>query len=393
MTQKTGDTARKARSKEAVNVQTLAEHPRTKRLKVVDLTMRRGSAVSSRLAKASSSSAKKTREEVSSVERKTRRSVKASDKSPDKPAAASKIKAPSLRKKKALLAQAGLKKTTRVPKESKRAVSDLPITGGLETKEKKKLSLEKRTEAPKEVVQVKHWWEGKSFLSKGARRGRNYRVDLRVHTPGTEIFFSAGGVDPGAALVRLGRVKGLQLMGVTDHNNASYIDIIKSEASGTKLRIIPGLELCCRVGSCDKVSIAALFPEESSGEDVFAVLRNLQVPDSAFGKVAYCLEMDFARVVETVEQAGGILLPSRLDKTPFSQLAIPDLVEKYGFHAFDLAYPENKQIFEKRWPLGEFTFFSFSNCHSLAQVGSRIEKIKLEEPGFLGLKNLIARRT
>ena len=41
---------------------------------------------------------------------------------------------------------------------------------------------------------------------------------------------------------------------------------------------------------------------------------------------------------------------------------------------------------------GGFTFFSFSNANSLAQVGTRVTKAKLVSPDFQGIKQLVARR-
>jgi hypothetical protein len=230
------------------------------------------------------------------------------------------------------------------------------------------------------------------FIAKQNKKGRKYKIDLRVHTPGSYGFFSTGGVDPAPALVRLARVKGLDMIGVTDYYNAAYIDQVRAQAEGTKIVVLPGFDMCCRVGICDQITAIALFPPDRTSIDIQAALDELKVPVSAYGRPDYILEVDFSTVVDCVERRGGIIIPSRVDKTPFRRLAIPDLVESFGFHAFDLVHTENPDFFREKWPSGGFTFFSFSNANALGQVGTRSATVRLNSPGFDGLKELVARR-
>jgi hypothetical protein len=71
---------------------------------------------------------------------------------------------------------------------------------------------------------------------------------------------------------------------------------------------------------------------------------------------------------------------------------IPELVENYGFRAFDLAYADSSAFFKKRWPKIKFQLFTFSDANALAQIGSRNAKVKMPTPGFEGLKDLISRQ-
>lgn len=230
------------------------------------------------------------------------------------------------------------------------------------------------------------------FLAIPPKKGKQYALDLRIHSPGTQGFFSTGGVDPGAAFVRLAKVKGLDMMAVTDYNNAEFIDVVKSQAANSKLTVIPGVDLRCKINSCDEIYLIALFPDSYGSAEVFKVLFELGVPRWARGKEEYCLDKDFSEIVRIVESNAGVLIPTRVDKTPFRQLALPTLIDEYGLHAFDLVHPENTEVFKTRWPNGEFTFFCFSNANSLAQLGSRIEKVKLTKPGFEGIRELVQRR-
>jgi hypothetical protein len=56
-----------------------------------------------------------------------------------------------------------------------------------------------------------------------------------------------------------------------------------------------------------------------------------------------------------------------------------------------LAYPDSAQYFKKNWPKTKFNLFCFSNAHALAQVGSRMAKVKLAESGFAGILPIVGR--
>jgi hypothetical protein len=231
-----------------------------------------------------------------------------------------------------------------------------------------------------------------SFMAKPIKTGKKYLVDLRVHSPGTEGYFSVGGVDPGPAVVSLAKVKGLDVIAVTDYFNASYIDIVRQSAERTKMNVIPGVTLRCAIGACREVYLIALFPETNTGADIFALLTELGVPKEMYGHGDYCLDLPFEEILKTIESRGGVAIPSRLDKTPYRLLSATSLIEDYGFHAFDLVYPDNTEYFKDRWPGGEFTFLTFSKANALGQIGSRVAKIRLVEPGFAGIKALVRRR-
>lgn len=231
-----------------------------------------------------------------------------------------------------------------------------------------------------------------SFIAKPPKKGKKYLLDLRVHSPGSQGYFSPGGVEPGPAIIRLARVKGLDAIGLTDYYNASFIDEVKETAWKAGVRVIPGVDLCCEVAGCCEIFVTVLFPEYATAAHIFHVLNELEVPESAYGRPDYLLRKPFADVVKIVETHGGVLIPSRVDKTPYRQLAIPTLVEEFGLHAFDLVHPENPEFFQKHWPDGEFTFFAFSNAHALGQIGNRGNKVKLAEPGFQGIKDRVQRR-
>jgi hypothetical protein len=217
-------------------------------------------------------------------------------------------------------------------------------------------------------------------------------MDLRIHTPSSLAHMKVEGVDTAPALVRIAKVKRLDIIAITDFHSGSSIDAVVRAAAESNLKVIPGVTLRCSLPPCDDVTLIVLFPEQFASAQVDTFLNNLGVPQDRKGDATYIVTTPFKEVVSLIEVHGGIAIPTRLDRTPQQRQIIPRLVEEYGFKAFDLAHEESAEFFSQRWPKQKFRLFSFSNANVLAQVGSRIGKIRMDEPGFLGIKQAIERR-
>jgi len=232
---------------------------------------------------------------------------------------------------------------------------------------------------------------------KGAKRTKDklksYLMDLRVHSPASLGYFGIEGIDTAPALVRLAMVKGLDVIAVTDFYSGHYIDRIVDAARDTNLTIIPGVVIRCTLQGCADVTLCCLFPEDSSTGSIETFLLDLGIPKQSFGDESYVVKLPFDEVIKVTDSYGALVLPSRMDKTPYGKDAITSLVEDYGFRAFDLAYPDSVELFKTKWPDLKFSLFSFSNANALAQVGSRSAKIKMDVPGFQGLKQIVVRQS
>lgn len=230
-------------------------------------------------------------------------------------------------------------------------------------------------------------------IEKTRTRQKSYKMDLKIHSPASLGYFGVEGLDTAPALVRLAKVKGLDMIAITDSFSGEYIDRIVEAAKGSTVMVIPGVEIRCVLGDCDDVILSCLFPEQTNSEGVRKFLRALEIPESAAGKTDYVVKTSFEKILETIESMNGVALPSRMDKTPHRMQVIPALVDTYGFRAFDLAYADSGRFFKKRWPKIKFNLFSFSDARALAQVGSRSARVKMPQPGFTGIRDLATRES
>lgn len=228
-------------------------------------------------------------------------------------------------------------------------------------------------------------------VEKAKTRPKSYVMDLRVHSPATIGYTGFNGLDSAPAIVRLAKVKGLDVIAITDLFSADFVDRMVAAAKGSPLTVIPGVGIRCRVGTCSDVILSCLFSEDTSGGRIREFLKELRIPSPPFELAQYVVSKPLDEVLHILEKYQGIAIPSRLDKTPHRLAVVPELVETYGFRAFDLAYSDSASVFRKRWPKLGFRFFSFSDANALAQIGSRIATVKLAAPGFDGIRQVVAR--
>ena len=216
-------------------------------------------------------------------------------------------------------------------------------------------------------------------------------MDLRIHSPASLGYLAIEGIDTAPALVRLAQVKGLNMIAVTDFYSGAFVDRIVAASQNSSVAVIPGVVIRTTLEGCDDVVLICLFPVSFTSSQIEEFLRVLRVPAHAAGDRRYLVKLPFDQVLKEIESRGGLVVPSRMDKTPHRLAAIKSLVEKYGFRAFDLAYSDSTRFFKQHWPKIKFQLFSFSSAHALAQVGSRVARIKMGEQGFNGIKPIIER--
>lgn len=222
-------------------------------------------------------------------------------------------------------------------------------------------------------------------------RQKNYVLDLRIHSPASLGYLGIEGIDTAPAIVRLAKVKGLDVIGVTDFYSGRFIDRVSEAASGSKVTVLPGVSLRCKLGQCDDVVLVCLFQESYASSDIEAFLTELKIPDARLGDSSYTLPTSIDVVIEMVEKRGGIIIPSRLDKTPHQMKVIPRLVEEFGFRTFDLTHVDSKNFFKAQWPELAFNLYSFSSASALAQVGSRNSQVKLPDKTFESIRRVVTR--
>lgn len=142
--------------------------------------------------------------------------------------------------------------------------------------------------------------ESNASFSEGLRFRK---LDLHVHTPASRCFGDRS-VTP-ERIVEAAIAKGLDGIGVTDHNSGSWVDSVKRAAHGKPLIVFPGVELTC-VGGIGGIHLIAFFDPQRSTQDIESLLGNLGLTANQYGNIAALIEKDPIAVAEIVERRGGL---------------------------------------------------------------------------------------
>jgi PHP family Zn ribbon phosphoesterase len=234
-------------------------------------------------------------------------------------------------------------------------------------------------------------------IVKSTTKGKSYTVDLRISSPTSLGHLGIEGIDTAPALVRLAKVKRLDIIAVTDFYHGGFVDRLRRAAENSVVTVLPGVVIRTSIPECNEVVLVCVFPQRCGSVEIGSVeieqfLRELEVPESAAHDSTYIVAKELDEVLILLEKWGAAAIPSRMDQTPYRKLAIKALIERYGFRAFDLAHPEtSREFFNLHWSKVTFQFLSFSNAAALAQIGSRSSKVRLAEPGFAGVRQLTER--
>lgn len=245
-----------------------------------------------------------------------------------------------------------------------------------------------------------------------SRRGvqvdlRIYRLDLHIHTvlsPCTEI----AEMTP-KAIVRTAREKGLDIIGVCDHNSARNTKATSRAGAKIGLTIVPGMEIT----SSEEVHIIGLFPsdEEAEGaqEEVYARLHG-ENDEDVFGCQIVVDEEDLVedldqrllisattlsteKVVGMIHRHKGLAVAAHVDRQGFgifSQLGfIPDTLE---LDALEISKRTNYTAVREKFPqCRKFPLITSSDAHFLSDVGAVQTRMLLAEPSFQEIKKALTR--
>lgn len=236
---------------------------------------------------------------------------------------------------------------------------------------------------------------------------RFYRADLQVHTPIDQAFEPRP--EPKGRVERLqlaraylGKAKerGIELVGITEHNDLSWIDELRLAAGELEIHLLPGFEIETKEG----IHVLCLFDPKTSVSDLEDCLARLGLTKAkrAQRRLELRSDKDFRELVPFVQnECGGICIAAHIEnskgllsaihegarvetwKTPdllAAQLTRPPAEIESGNGRIVRGEDPNYQ--RERLPAYVLT----SDCRSLDDIGSKFMWIKLGEVSVAGLK-------
>ena len=199
-------------------------------------------------------------------------------------------------------------------------------------------------------------------------------------------------------IVNMAKLKGLDIIALTDHNSCKNCPALVEVARKAGLNAVPGMELC----TSEECHVICLFPtlEAAMEFDAFVegklptIMNNPEVfgtqiimdkNDDISGHVPILLaaasSISIDEVARQVRKLGGASFPAHIDRPSFSVISSLGTVPDIGFTAFEISPHGKVGELGLKYPLiREKTIIYNSDAHSLGDIGERERWIELDSP-------------
>ncbi len=221
---------------------------------------------------------------------------------------------------------------------------------------------------------------------------RMYKADLHIHTC---LSHCAELEMTPKNIVIESEKRGLNIIGICDHNSCENVISVKKSAQNMNLNIISGIEITSK----EEVHLLALFDNEKSlysmqqiiydnladteEEKIFGdqVIVNENDEVLGFNKklLIGAVELSIESIVNSVHELGGIVIASHVDRERFgiiSQLGF--IPEGLALDALEISNKNQIQNFSDR----SFPIVTFSDAHWLKDIGRNYTNFFMERLTF-----------
>jgi PHP family Zn ribbon phosphoesterase len=179
-----------------------------------------------------------------------------------------------------------------------------------------------------------------------------------------------------AMIVEKARSKGLNVIGICDHNSSENVIAVKKAGEKNNLKVLGGME----VTSKEEVHILALFDEDKK-------LSELQ-------KIVYenlATDLTVERIVELIHSLNGLAIASHVDRERFSLIGqlgfIPEGLELDGLELSPRYMSEKKKL---EFPMSSgFPLVTFSDAHLPDDIGKTSTTFLLDDITVIELKKAL----
>ena len=134
------------------------------------------------------------------------------------------------------------------------------------------------------------------------------KADLHIHTPASEDMGKEWKEATPADVIDIAIAKGLDVIGITDHNTAAWCDQVRQAASGKNLTVLPGVEISTPEGH-----LLALFDIGVSASEIEDLLIRVGIEREDFGNLHVAATQDVVGVCSEIKKAGGIAIAAHAD--------------------------------------------------------------------------------
>lgn len=223
------------------------------------------------------------------------------------------------------------------------------------------------------------------------------RCDLHIHTclsPCAELDMHP------KAIVQKALEKDLDMIAICDHNASASVPYVMAAASGTKLKVMAGME----VTTMEEVHLLAFFEALNDLASLQSVIdRHLfgENDEDKFGVQAIVNEagevegienklligatdLSIDALVDCIHQFHGLAVPAHIDRESFSVLSQLGFIDDSArFDALEISKLTGISQGRLRYPdLQRHPFLTSSDAHFIRDIGSSVTSIMMQSPCF-----------
>jgi 3',5'-nucleoside bisphosphate phosphatase len=232
-----------------------------------------------------------------------------------------------------------------------------------------------------------------------------YRADLHIHT----VLSPCGDLDMSPVnIVKDSVEKGLDIIGITDHNSTLHCKTINKIAANQGLFVLMGAEVTTK----EEIHCLAFFESDEQLDSFQQYLRDhlphIQNDTELFGlqvvvdedeKIMHyeewllisAINQSIEQVEEKVHSLKGLFIPAHIDRNRFS------LIRQLGFipkdmnaDAFELSAKSNEtELRASLKSLGNKPFIRCSDAHTLDSIGSCFTLFEMESITFSQIRRAL----
>jgi len=231
---------------------------------------------------------------------------------------------------------------------------------------------------------------------------KEFKADMHIHTclsPCADLEMSPGNI------VKEAKKKGLDIIGICDHNSAENFPAVEKSANKEGIKAIGGIEITSR----EEVHILGLFGSE---RDLFfmqeAVYANLQGinDEELYGLQAVvneneevlgfnnklligATEMSVEEVVDLIHKFNGIAIAAHVDREGFSIISnLGFIPEELKLDALEIVEPSMRTQINRG---AEFVFITSSDAHLINDIGKRYSCFLMKERTFEEIRKCLCK--
>ena len=234
-----------------------------------------------------------------------------------------------------------------------------------------------------------------------------FRADMHIHS----VLSPCGDIEMSpSAIVAQAKAKGLDIIGLTDHNSTLNADVTRRLGEKAGLHVLMGAEVTTKeevhcLGFMPTVEKLAEFQAFLDSRVIFfendvdkfgyqlVVDEDENVLDEVPHLLINALDLPMLELQRKVYELGGIFIPAHIDRPTFSLSSQLGFVPSgLKFHAMELSYycKRNNYKFLDDCPwFSDFNFIQSSDAHFVEDIGKIYSVLEMPSFSFENFKDAL----